>query len=53
MQIYMQKNINVKNIKEYVKKVDIYIKNYKITSNRNIKPNKEKYIKATDILKCV
>ena len=25
IQIYMQKNINVKNVKEYVKKVNIYI----------------------------
>ena len=25
IQIYMQKNINVKNVKEYAKKVNIYI----------------------------
>ena len=31
MQIYMQKNINVKNVREYVKKVNIYI--YKKLSN--------------------
>ena len=35
----MQKNINVKNVKEYVKKVNIYIKN----------PAKKKYIKITKI----
>ena len=44
----MQKNINVKTVKEYVKKANIYIKNYKVTSDRNVnketnKPNK-KYI---------
>ena len=53
----MQKNKNVKNVKEYVKKVNIniYIKNYKLISNRNIKPNqtKKEYIKATNIQKCV
>ena len=37
--IYMQKNVNVKNVKKDVKKVNIYIKNYKVTSNRNV--NKE------------
>ena len=48
IQIYTKKNINVKNVKEYVKKVNIYIdiykytKSYKVTSNRNVKPNKEK-----------
>ena len=43
MKIYMQKNKNMKNIKNYIKKVSIYIykKNYKVTSNRNAKPNKE------------
>ena len=40
-----------KNLKEYVKKVNIYIKNYKVTSNRNVnkdtnKPNKEKIYKS-------
>ena len=45
----MQKNINVQNVKEYVNKVNIYIKNDKITSNRNVnkdtnKPNKEQNI---------
>ena len=44
MEIYkyicsMQKNENVENVKEYIQKVNIYIKNYKITSNRNVKPN--------------
>ena len=29
----MQKNKNVKNAKEYVKKVNIYIKSYKVTFN--------------------
>ena len=51
MEIYMLKNIGVKNVKEYVKKVNIYIKNYKVTSNRNVnkdtnKPNKEKIYKS-------
>ena len=46
----MQKNINVKNVKEYVKKVNIYTKNHKVTSNRNVnkdtnKPSKEKKYK--------
>ena len=36
IQIYMQKNINMKNVKECVKKVNIYMKNYKVTSNRNV-----------------
>ena len=50
----MKKNINVKNVKEHVKNVSIYIKNHKVTSNRNVnkdtnKPNKEKYVKATNI----
>ena len=40
----------MKNVKEYVKKVNIYIKNNKVTSNRNVnkdtnKPNKEKIYK--------
>ena len=35
IQMYMQKNKNVKNVKEYVKKVNIYKKNYKVTCNRN------------------
>ena len=52
IQIYTKKNINVKNVKEYVKKVNIYIdiykytKSYKVTSNRNVKPNKEKIYKS-------
>ena len=46
IQIYMQKNKNVKNVKEYVKKVNIYIKNYKVTSNRNVKPNKKRIYKS-------
>ena len=51
----MQKNINVKNVKEYEEKVNIYIKNYKVTSNRNINKEinktKKKYIKITNIQK--
>ena len=36
----MKKKVTVKNVKEYVKKVNIYIyKNYKVTLNRNA--NKE------------
>ena len=42
----MQENINVKNVKEYVNKANIYIYNYKVTSNRDIKPNKEKIYKS-------
>ena len=42
----MQKNKNVKNVKEHVKKVNIYIKKYKVTSNRNVKPNKERIYKS-------
>ena len=45
----MQKNINVKNVKEYVKKLDIYIKNNKVISNGNVnkKTNntKKRYLK--------
>ena len=38
-------------MKDYVKKVNIYIKNHKVTSNRNVnkdtnKPNKEKIYKS-------
>ena len=40
----MQKNKNVKNVKEYVKKVNKYMKNYKVTCNRTAKPNKKKNI---------
>ena len=35
----MSKNINLKNVKEYLKKVNIYTKKFKVTSNRNV--NKE------------
>ena len=50
MQICMEKNINVKNVKECVYKVNIYIyiytyiyiKNYKVTSNRNVNKGKNK-----------
>ena len=41
----------MKNVKEYVKKVNIYMKNCTVTSNRNVhkdtnKPNKEKMYKS-------
>ena len=55
----MQKNINVKNVKEYEEKVNIYIKNYKVTCNRNInkeinKQDKEKiYQNNKYIEKCI
>ena len=47
----MYKNINAKNVKEYVKNVNIYIKNHKVTSNRNVnkdtnKPSKKKIYKS-------
>ena len=50
IKIYTQKNVNVKNVKEYVRKVNIYIKDYKVTSNRNVhkktnKRNKEEVYK--------
>ena len=40
-----------KNVKEYVKNVNIYIKNHKVTSNRNVnkdtnEPSKEKIYKS-------
>ena len=34
--MYRKKNIDVKNAKEYVKKVNLYKKNYKVTSNGNV-----------------
>ena len=40
MEIYKytcRKIKNVKNVKEYVRKVNIYIKNYKVTSNRKFR----------------
>ena len=50
IKIYTQKNVNVKNVKEYVRKVNTYIKDYKVTSNRNVhkktnKRNKEEVYK--------
>ena len=36
----------MKNVKEYVKKVNTYIKNYKVTFNRNVKPNKKRIHKS-------
>ena len=54
LQIHIKKNINVKNVKGYVKKVNVYMRNYKVQSNRNVnketnKQNKEKYLKITYI----
>ena len=49
--MYMQSNIDRKNdVKEYLKKVNMYIKNYNVISNRNVnketnKRNKEKTYK--------
>ena len=49
--MYMQSNIDRKNdVKEYLKKVNMYIKNYNVISNRNVnketnKRNKEKMYK--------
>ena len=40
----MQKNKNVKNVKEYVK--EVYVQNYKVTYNRNVKPNKKRLYKS-------
>ena len=42
-QIYMQKNIDVKNVKDYVKKVNIYI----YISNRNVNKEKQIYIEMS------
>ena len=39
MEIYMLKNINVKNVWKESKYIYIYMKNYKVTSNGNV--NKE------------
>ena len=55
LQIHIQKNINVKNIKEYAKKVNVYMRNYKVQFNRNVskeinKQNKEKCLKITYII---
>ena len=52
IQIYMQKNINMKNVKKYVKKVNMYIKIYNVTSNRSVKPNKGKICKSNKYI-CV
>ena len=53
IQIHMQKNKNMKNVQEYLQKVNVYIKNYKVTSNRNVKPNKKRIYKSNKIQKCV
>ena len=42
-QIYMQKNIDAKNVKDYVKKVNIYI----YISNRNVNKEKQIYIEMS------
>ena len=41
----------MKNVKKYLEKVNIHIKNHKVTSNKNVnkdtnKPNKEKIYKS-------
>ena len=46
----------MKNVKEYVKKVNLYIKSHKVPSNRNVnkdtnKPNKEKIYKSNKYIK--
>ena len=56
VQIYMQKNINQEMVKEDLKKVNLCMKNDKVTSNRNVNKDtsnemKKKYIKATNIQK--
>ena len=48
--MYIQSNIDRENVKEYLKKVNMYIKNYNVISNRNVnketnKRNKEKMYK--------
>ena len=51
----MLKNIDVKNVNEYVKNVNIYMKNYKVTPKRNVNKDakknetKKKYTKITNI----
>ena len=45
MEIYK----NAKNVKEYVKKVNINKKIYKVTSSRNVKPNKKRIYKSKKI----
>ena len=44
--MYRKKNIDVKNAKECVKKVNIYINNYKVISNRNVNKETNKRNKA-------
>ena len=52
----MQENINIKNVKGYLK-VNICKKNYTVTSNRNVNKEtnktKKKYSKITNAEKCV
>ena len=40
----------MKNVKEYVKQVNIYIKSYKVRSNKNVKPNNERIYETN---KCI
>ena len=57
--ICMQKNIDVKKVKDYVKKVNTYKKPHKVTNNRNVKEeaskpkNEKKNINATNTQKCI
>ena len=58
VKIYMYKIINVKNVKEYAKKENIYLKYSKVTSSKTLTKKqiiqtKKKYIKATNIKKWV
>ena len=45
----MSENINLKNVKEYLKKANIYTKKFKVTSNRNV--NKETYKRSCCFLR--
>ena len=47
--IYMSKNKYVKNVKECVKRVNIYLKSYKVRSNRNVNKETNKYNKKEKI----
>ena len=45
----MQKNKNAKNVKECVKRVNIYLESYKVRSNRNANKETNKYNKKEKI----
>ena len=45
----MSKNKYVKNVKECVKRVNIYLKSYKVRSNRNVNKETNKYNKKEKI----